>query len=363
MMVHEISIDELTQKALKKALELGLNVTSTGSIIVNESMTYHILSKALEEYGIIYTSIKEGFERYPDIIERFGQKLVNVDPKYVDNGILLYIPKNVRIVDPIYTCLVLGDKGFKQRIYNLYVIDDGSEVIASKGCLSLVSEGAHISITEIHVGKGSRLHSIMIHNWMPGVTVSSITKVKINDNGILHTYYINLTSVKKINYGTVIYIGRGGKVRSDMIVVGRGSSELNYWSEAYLEGEDSSAELISRMIGSDRSRVDMRAKIVSKARRSRGHIECQGLQLSKDSKLSTSPTLESYVNDSILTHEASIGKISEEELEYLMARGFSEEEAVSMIVRGFIGVGLDLIPDKLKPLVENVLDMLSKSVM
>lgn len=363
-MTVRISLEDLVRKALDKALELGIDVRKSGSIILNENMAFHTLSKILEEYGVIYTSIKEGFERYPDIIEKYGLKLVTIDPKQVDNGILLYVPRGVKLVDPIYTCLALGKRGYVQKIYNLYVIEDDAEAIATKGCLTLVPEGAHVGVTEAYVGRNAKLHSIMIHNWMPEITVSSITKVRLLDNSIFHSYYVNLTSVKKIDYGVELNIdGENAKARSDMVVFGRGDSDMYYWSEARLNAPGSSAELISRMVGEDKARVEVKSSIVSRAPRTTGHIECQGLQLSRDSVLATTPSLKSFVNDTVLTHEASIGRISEEELEYLMAHGFTEEEAVSIIVRGFVEVGLELIPEKLRPIVENVLDRLSKSAM
>lgn len=363
-MVVEVSLSEITQKAIKKALELGLDVTTRGSIILDESMVFHSLSKALEKYGIIYVSIKDAIKNYPDIIEKYGEKIAYIRPEKLDNGVLLYVPSGVKVIDPIYTCFVLGRKGFVQRIYNLYVLEDNAEATVTKGCLSLVNEGAHSSVTEAHVGRNARLNSVMIHNWLPDVKVSSITRVRLLDKAVLYSYYINLSSVKRINYGTEIFAeGEGARLRTDTIVIGSMSSEMNYWSQAHLNASGSSAELISRMVGKDRVRINMKAKIVANAPNTHGHIECQGLQLSDQSMLSTIPVLESHISQTTLTHEASIGKISRDELEYLKARGFTEGEAVSLIVRGFIETGLDLVPEKLRPLIERILDELSRAPM
>jgi len=363
-MVIEVKIDEITKKVLSKALSLGLEVNKTGSLIVNESMAFHVLSEALKEYGIIYVSIKEAFDRYPDIIEKYGLKMVRVDPRNIDDGVLLYIPRNTKVLEPIYTCFALARRGVVQRIYNLYVVEDYSEAVAAKGCLTIVPEGAHSGITEIYVGRHAKLSSIMIHNWMPEVRVSALARARLLEEAVYYDYYVNLTHVKRIGSLTEIYLeGNSARAQADMILIGRGRSTISHNVMAYLNAPKTSVELISRMLGDGESRVESTTRIIANAPNTRGHIECQGLQLSNSAVLTTKPVLESHIDETSLTHEASIGKISEEELEYLMAKGFREEEAISLIVRGFLELGFQRVPDKLKPVIERVLDMLSQARM
>ncbi len=358
-MVIEVSVTEALKKSLKEVYRLGLEVDKQGSIILDETMAFHRISKALEEYGIVYTSIRDALDRYSDIVERYGLKLFNIDKRSFDNGILLYVPKNTRLVDPVYTCYTLASKGFVQRVYNLLVLEEGSEAVSVTGCLSIVPEGVHSSITETYIGRNARLYMIMVHNWMPEVVMGTVKRVRLMENAQYYDYYVNLVPPKSMGFTIELYLeGENSSVSSNTILVGRRDSRMVYTTRAYLEAPGSSAELVSRMLGEDSSRVVSRATIVAKAEDTRGHIECQGLQLSNKAVLSTTPTLESYVENTRLTHEASIGRISEDELEYLISHGFTEDEAVSIIVRGFLELGVEKVPSKLRLLIQQTLDRL-----
>ncbi len=363
-MTVEVSIEKILKEALSKVTQLGFEVTKQGSIVLNESLVYHTLSKALMEYGVIYTSIRDAIKNYPDLIEKYGFKKIKIDPKNIDDGVFLYVPKNTRLVDPIYTCFVLGRRGVRQRVYNLTVIDDGGEAVAATGCLSLVEEGYHTSFTEVYVGRNAKLYKIMIHNWTPSVAVSTVKKITLMDNAVYYDYYVNYTQLKKISFITEIYHeGSGSTSRSDTIVVGKGESNLGYTTTAYLLATDASAEIISRLLGMDKSSIESRATIVAEVPGTRGHVECHGLLLSDNATITTIPVLKSSTSNTNLTHEASIGRISQDELEYLMARGFTEDEAVSIIIRGFLELGIEKIPPKLRPMITSVLDRLSAKSM
>lgn len=359
-MVVEVSLNEVLKEAISKADQLGFEVAKQGSIVLNESLVFHILSKKLLDYGIVYTSIRDALKNHPDIIDKYGFKKISIDLKNIDDGILLYVPRNTKLVDPIYTCFVLGRKGVRQRVYNLIVVDEGSEAVAATGCLSLVEEGYHISYTEVHVGRNARLYKIMVHNWLPLVSVSTIKKIVLMEDASYYDYYVNYTQPMRISFTTEIYLeGEGSSSRSDTVVVGKGESIFRYSTTTYLNAPRSSSEIISRILGMESSFVETRASIIAKASGARGHIECHGLLLSDNAVITTVPVLQSSISDANLTHEASIGKISQNELEYLMARGFTEEEATSIIIRGFLELGIDKIPGKLRHMITSILDKLA----
>ncbi len=363
-MVVEVSLSEALGKAMEKALSLGFEVNKQGSIVLNESMVFHMLSKALEEYGVIYTSIRDALKNYPDLVEKYGFKKISIDMENIDDGVFLYIPPNTRIKDPLYTCFVLAHGGVRQRVYNLTVLEEGSEAVAATGCFSLVNEGYHTSFEEAYIGRGARLYKVMVHNWMPRVSVSTIKRIALAEKAHYYDYYINHTSLERMSFIIELYLeGEGSTARTDTIVVGRGGSKLLYDVKAYLKAEGSSAELISRLLGDEESSIDSRSTIIAEAPGTKGHIECQGLLLSDRAAIRTVPSLESRVSDTSLTHEASIGRISRDELEYLMARGFREDEAVSMIIRGFLELGYEKIPPKLRSTIDIVLNKLSHAEM
>jgi len=354
-------MEEVVRRALEKASSLGLEVQRGGSFLLDESVVFKAISNELRKHGILYLDIREALDRYRDLVEEYSRRIGFKIPEKVSGGVLLYIPEDVRVHDPIYTCFAISKPGFMQKIVNLYIVEDGGEAVAAKGCLAYVWEGGHVGLTGVYLGKGARLVSVMLHNWMPKVTVTSYTKVLALDNAELYEYYINLTPLHRIRFIVDILLkGAEAKARSDTVVVGRGSSDMVYEVNAKLLGEGSSAELRSRVLGRESSRIVAKASITASAPETRGHIECHGLLLSRDAEIATIPKLHSSIPETTLTHEASIGRISKDALDYLLAKGFTEEEAVSIIVRGFIELGLDKVPAKLRGLIVRAIDTIAK---
>ncbi|MCD6503532.1 MAG: SufD family Fe-S cluster assembly protein [Euryarchaeota archaeon] len=359
--VIEVSMEDVIRKALEKVSSLGLEVQKGGSFLIDESVVFKALSSELRRYGILYLDIREALDSYRDLVEEYSRRIGVKIPEKPSGGVLFYVPEGVKLREPIYTCLAISKPGFMQKVANLYVIEDGGEAVTAKGCLAYVREGAHVGLTGVYIGKGARLVSVMLHNWTPKVTVTSYTKVLTLDNAELYEYYINLTPLHRIRYIVDILLkGVGAKARSDMVVIGRGSSDMMYKVNARLLGKGSSAELRSRVLGREKSKIVTKASITASAPETRGHIECHGLLLSQDAEISTVPTLHSSIPETMLTHEASIGRISKEALDYLMAKGFTEEEAISLIVRGFIELGIDKLPTRLRELIARAVDTIAK---
>ncbi len=360
----KVDMRKVVQRALEKASALGLEVKRGGSFFLDETLVFKALSEELRKYNILYLDIREAIKEHRDLIEKYSEKIGIKIPKKVSGGVLLYIPEGVRVCEPIFTCFALSKPGFTQKIANLYIIEDHGEAVAAKGCLAYVKEGAHVGLTGVYLGKGAKLISVMLHNWMPKVAVSSYTKAFIANYAELYEYYINLTPLYKIKYLIDMFLeGKNSTARSDMVIIGKGSSQMNYEVNASLKGEGSTVELRSRILGKDNSRVISKASISAYAPETRGHIECHGLLLSNNAKITTIPRLESIIPETMLTHEASIGRISKDALNYLMAKGFTEEEAVSIIIRGFIEIGLERIPQKLRYLIIKTMDIIAKSKM
>ena len=360
----EVDMEEVVRKALEKASSLGLEVRKGGSFLLNESVIFKTLSNELRKYDILYLDIREALNNYSDLVKEYSRKIGIKIPEKVSGGVLLYIPENVKVHNPIFTCFAISKPGFTQKIANLYIVEDGGEAVAAKGCLAYVWEGAHVGLTGVYLGRRARLVSVMLHNWMPKVAVSSYTKVLALNDAELYEYYINLTSLHRIRYLVDILLkGVEAKARSDMVIIGKGSSNMVYEVNAKLLGENSSAELRSRILSKENSKVIAKASITALASGTRGHIECHGLLLSRNAKIATIPKLHSLTPETTLTHEASIGRISKDALDYLMAKGFTEEEAVSVIVRGFIELGLEKIPAKLRGLIIKTIDTIAKSGM
>lgn len=350
-------------EALKAAKQLGLEPDLRGGLIIDEKYAFKALSKVLEKQGIIYMEIKEAVKEYPDLVYKYGLKKVKVDVKSIDNGVFLYVPRNTVLEEPIYTCFALFRKGVIQRVYNLVVIEDNSKAIGATGCLALVPEGAHISLEEIYVGNNASYTKLMIHNWLTENIVSAYKHVTIQSKSTYYDIYLNNSPLKSIKFNTIIEQSEGSSSRVDQIVVAKGHGEYLYDTKVNLIGGSSSSELVSRSIATDNSKLVSNLTVNAIGDNTRGHIECKGMMLGDKASLLTVPALNALNPSTMLTHEASIGKIRREEIDYLLSKGFTEEEAIGIIVRGFLETGFEKLPSKIRSSINVVLDQISKALM
>ena len=359
--MNRVDMRRVAQEAIRMAREMGIALEKGGTLFLDEGAVMHLISEALKEYGVIYATLGEAKREYSDILEEYA--VSRVDLSRVQDGILVYVPRNTVIEEPISTCYALARRGVVQRVYNLYVAEANAHMVTSTGCYALTDEGAHWSLTDVHLGEGARASSIMIHNWRPGIRVSMSKRARILDRAYLSAFYINSSVPERITSMTELLLeGEDSKADSDTIVNAAGSSRYDYISIARLSGPGSSAQLLSRIVARGSAEVRNVIRIEASSPGARGHIECRALQLG-NARVSTLPELLSSTRDAELTHEASIGKISREQLNYLFTRGFDEEEATSLIVKGFMGAGLERVPEPLRPVVGRIIEELSRGGM
>ncbi|MGC8752067.1 MAG: SufD family Fe-S cluster assembly protein [Fervidicoccaceae archaeon] len=354
--------NEKLTEALGKAKELGIDVEKGGSIVLNETMLFRRLSEELEKKGIIYTEIHEAAKEYSDIFEKHAFMKVRGSLKEIDSGVFLYVPRGVILEKPIFNCFVLGKRGIVQRIYNLIIIEDDSKAIGLSGCFTLVNEAIHSSLEEIHVGSNASFTKVMLHNWLPKISVSAFTAVQLGRGGKYQDIYVNYSEARSISFNTRIYHeGDYSASRADQIIATSGTGDLKYSTEVFLSRKGTSSQLISRLLSRDRGKIKSKTKIVAEEKETKGHIDCKGMLLGDGGEISTIPELSSMSSDAELTHEASIGKIKKEELEYLETKGFTEEQAISLLVRGFLETGTTGLPESIKNSIDNILERLSRA--
>jgi len=325
-----------------------------------------VVKKELERKGVILLDLEEALKNPK--YQKYYWKALPVDydeytaaaELYGYHGIFMYIPEGVNVAFPVQACFLISSGKVGQAVHNVIVVDKNASLTINTACAALRGEAIHIGVTEMFVGENAKLTYVMVHGWTPEARVRPRTGVLVDKNGIFISHYINLKPVKHIQSYPRIILKENAKAYYSSVIVGREKSYMDLGSEIVLEGENSRGEIVSRGIAKDHSRLVMRGCLKGCNASVRGHLECKGLQLSDNASIETIPILESKTTGAILTHEASIGKISEEELNYLMSRGFTEEEATSIIVRGFIDIGLDRIPRTLRIQLESIYDMVAK---
>ncbi len=323
---------------------------------INDQVLMGLYYKYLERYDVVMMDIRDAWrtrrEEVLRVASKNGIRDLGINDEIV--GFYIKIPPHTRVPVPIYACFVLSKKGVVQRVLNVIDVGEGSEAIVAKGCSTIVPEGAHIAETVFWLRKGSKMTSIMLHNWAPNVRVSSKTNGYVGEGASYSYYYVKLSPVKAIGLGTELVGDTNSAIEVHEASMAHTGSNITSMIKIRLVGEASRALINSRGVVYEKGLMNVYPLIRAEAPRTSGHIECQGLVMGRG-EYKTHPSLETIVDDTMLTHEASIGRISGEQLFYLESRGLSEEEASKMIVLGFLSSTLKGLPLELKNYVESAL--------
>jgi len=274
-------------------------------------------------------------------------------------GYFIRAAPGVKSIFPLQAGLFIGKERLSQNVHNIVIVEEGAELHIITGCSTAknVHSAMHLGVSEFYVKKGATLTYTMIHNWAPEVVVRPRSGIIVEEDGTYINNYILMKPVKDVQMYPVTYCGRNARTMTQTIVHASKDSKIDIGSKVVLEGENSRAELISRSIATDHADVTARGEIVGSAAGVKGHLECIGLMLSDTARMHSVPELEATVEDAELSHEAAVGRISEEEIAYLTARGLSEDEAAGAIVRGFLNVDIKGLPPALGAEVRRMIRM------
>jgi len=344
-----LGIKEEIRKA-KIGMEFDERVRSGSFLQVDQNVEFsESFSNSVE-----VLEINEALKRY-DWLKKYMWRVI---PKEKDdytriaseefNGYFVRSFKGEKVEFPVETCLYMNSPEEVQKVHNIVIAEESSELHLVTGCtLSKRAKfGLHIGITEFFVKKGAKLSYTMIHSWRDDTRVMPRSGILVEKGGTYVSNYLNTSPVKELQTYPTAYLDDNAKASFNSIVFGYRSSIIDIGSRAYLRGEKSKVEMISKSIASG-GEIIARGQIIGEGKGSKGHLECNGLML-KDGIIRTIPELEARRLDVELSHEAAIGKVAEEEIEYLMSRGLSEEESISTIVGGFLSFDIKGVPDYLK---------------
>ncbi len=353
--------EDLPGTVKKAALDVGVKLDSESSGSFVQMDQTPVIAKSLYE-GVEIMDIASALEKY-DNLQDYWWKLVAPDAdKYTADvakatpaGYFIRAKKGMKTVFPVKSCLYLGSTGLNQRVHNVIIAEEGSELHVITGCTTPahVQRGLHIGVSEFFIQKNAKVSFTMIHSWGKEVEVRPRTGITIAEGGSLSNNYIMLKPVKTLQtFPTATLAGRGA-VASFNTVIYSTMGNIDVGSNVNLDAPDTSAEAISRVV-SVGGEVIARGRMTGRVPGARAHLECVGLLLSDKGRIYSIPELDGQSRDLDMSHEAAVGRISEEELEYLMSRGLTSEEATSVIVRGFLDVEIKGLPEDLKQEIKNI---------
>ncbi|MBN2869617.1 MAG: SufD family Fe-S cluster assembly protein [Campylobacterales bacterium] len=264
-------------------------------------------------------------------------------------GYFIRVKAGEKVVLPIYTCYLIDSDHFTQCTHNIVIAEEGSEFHLISGCTSNkhIVSGRHIGITEYFIKENAIVTSTMVHSWGEEVEVFPRSATHIGKNGTFVSNYVALSNVKSVQMNPLAIIEEGGLGEFYSVIYAPEGSSFDIGSTSLLKGEGASTQIISRVVSGGGS-VITRGMIVGEEAGGRGSMACNGLLLSEKGMIHAIPELLAKNPQLELSHEASVGMISREELSYLMASGIDEEKAKSLIIEGFLDLHIPSLPDYLQ---------------
>lgn len=354
----------------ERLVQSGIDLNTENRCGSYLQMDQDVVQADCTEKGIEVLSYKQAMEKY-DWLKEYNWKAVSPEKdeitRYVaaqkdPKGYVIIAHKGTSNILPIQACLYLG-KELIQHVHNIIIAEEGAELHIISGCTSGAHVGkgaAHYGVSEFYVKKNAKISFTMIHTWTENTEVYPRSASRVEENGVFISNYVCMQPVKKIQmYPTATLIGENSVARFSSIVIASPSSYMDLGSRAILEGKGSSAEVVARAITKGGTIIS-RGHIQGKTAGTRGHLECKGLIL-KDGIIYAIPEIEGSVVGTELSHEAAVGKLAKEEIEYLMSRGLDEDEATATIIRGFLDVKILGLPDALQKQIDATIDVAEKA--
>jgi Fe-S cluster assembly protein SufB len=311
-------------------------------------VVYHNIKKELEEKGVIFLGMDDGLAKYPDLVKEYFTTIIpHNDNKFAalntavwSGGSFIYVPPGVHIEMPLQAYFRINAKNVGQFERTLIIVDEGAYVHYVEGCTAPIysSDSLHSAVVEIIVKKGGRCRYTTIQNWSNNVYNLVTKRAVAEENATMEWVDGNLGSKVTMKYPAVYLTGAGahGEILS-IAFAGKGQHQ-DAGGKVVHVAPNTTSRIISKSIckGGGRSSYRGLLKVHEQATNSKSNVVCDALLLDEESRSDTYPYIEIDNQEVDIGHEASVSKVGEEQLFYLMSRGINEEMANTLVVNGFI---------------------------
>ena len=314
----------------------------------DSEMIYHSIQEHLEELGVIFMSIEDGMRNHPELFkEHFGTVIPISDNKFAalnsavwSGGSFVYVPAGVNVELPLQAYFRINTPNLGQFERTLIIVDEGAQVHYVEGCTAPTysSDSFHSGVIEIIVKANARCRYTTIQNWSKNVHNLVTQRAMVHENATMEWVDANLGSKLTMKYPSCYLIGEGahGEILS-MAFAAEGQHQDTGGKVIHV-APNTTSKITSKSISKGGGQASYRGllKVHKGAKNSRSSVVCDALLLDPQSRSDTYPYIEIDEDNVTIGHEASVSKVGEEQLFYLMSRGLTEEEAITMVVTGFI---------------------------
>lgn len=309
---------------------------------------YHNMIKELEEKNVIFCDTDTALKKYPELFKEYFNKLVKYDEnKYTalngavwSGGTFIYIPPHTKLDRPLQSYFRINSKNMGQFERTIIVVDEGSDLHYMEGCTAptYTSDSLHAAVVEIYVKKNAKCRYTTIQNWSSDVYNLVTKRAIVEEDGLMEWIDGNIGSKVNMKYPSCILAGNGASGNCISIAVATSNQNQDTGAKMIHLAPNTTSNIISKSIAANGGNASYRGKvkITKDAINSRSTVKCDTIIVDDISKSDTIPTNIVENTSSNIHHEATVSKIDEEQLFYLMSRGLNEDKAKELLIMGFI---------------------------
>ena len=355
------SWDELPEEIKRTLEELGLPEAERKALAglgaqVDSEVVYRSILAEVRAQGVIFEPLEEALRNHPELVrEHFMKVIPPEDNKFAalhgavwSGGTFVWVPEGVEVEVPLQAYFRIQTQGVGQFEHTLIVAERGSSVHYIEGCSAPLYSRAtlHTGMVEIVAKEGAHVRFTTIQNWSRNVYNLNNKRAVAHAGAAVDWVSGSLGSKVTMLYPSTVLAGKGARTENLSFSFARDGQWLDLGAKAIHLAPDTSSRLVSRSVVQGRAKTVFRGKLFvsPEAKGAKGHVECSTLLLSPEAETETVPTLDVRNQDVEVGHEAAVGRVSREQLFYLMSRGLEEAEAMSLIVNGFVSPILKEIP-------------------
>lgn len=312
-------------------------------------VVYHNLKAEWQEKGVIFLDTDSGLREYPELFkEYFGTVIPFNDNKFAalntavwSGGSFIYVPKGVHVTVPLQTYFRINTEKMGQFERTLIIVDEGAFVSYVEGCTApnYVASSLHSAVVEIVAKKNSRVRYSTIQNWSKNVYNLVTKRAEAHENSFVEWIDGNLGSAITMKYPAVVLKGEGARAEILSIAMASSPEQVqDSGGKAIHLASNTHSRIISKSISAKGGRSSYRGvvKVVNGAENCKSFVQCDALILDDSSRSDTYPFIDINENEVEIGHEATVSKIGDDQLFYMMSRGINDIQARTMIVNGFI---------------------------
>lgn len=311
-------------------------------------VVYHRLKKEWEEAGVIFLDMDDAVREYPDLVQQYFMQCVPAtDHKFAalhgavwSGGTFLYVPKGVTVKEPLQAYFRMNARNMGQFEHTLIIVEEGAKVHYIEGCSApkYGSQALHAGLVEIFVKEGATCRYSSVENWSRDTYNLNTKRAIVQKDATMEWIGGNMGSGVTMLYPCSVLVGEGARCDHLAIAFANKGQWQDTGAKVFHLAPHTSSKVTSKSISKDGGVAVYRGqlKIHPRAHDCTANVECDALLLDDVSRTDTIPDIQIRNNNVTIAHEATVGKLSEEDIFYLMSRGIPEDEARAMIVNGFI---------------------------